>query len=109
MMDYGKNKGILGKANFLYRLLVNFKLIIPLIKDYFTGRYRKIPLLSIIGILSTILYVVNPFDIIPDYLIGIGQIDDAAVLALCLFLLEKDLAEYRKWKTIESSQRKMND
>lgn len=109
MMDYGKNKGISGKTGFLYRLLVNFKLIIPLIKDYFTGRYRKIPFLSIIGILFTILYVVNPFDIIPDYLIGIGQIDDAAVLALCLFLLEKDLAEYRKWKTSESSQREKND
>lgn len=103
-MDQGKNKGALGKTGFLYRLLVNLKLIIPLIKDYFTGKYRKTPFLSIVGILFTILYVINPFDIIPDYLIGIGQIDDAAVLAICLFLLEKDLAEYRKWKIGEASQ-----
>lgn len=103
-MDYGKNKGILGKTGFLYRFLANLKLIIPLIKDYCTGKYRKVPILSIVGIFFTIIYIINPLDLIPDYLIGIGQIDDAAVLALCLFLLEKDLSEYRKWKASEPSQ-----
>jgi len=103
-MEYHKNKGILGKRGFLYGLLVNLKLIVPLIKDYVTGKYRQTPFLSIVGILFTLLYVINPFDIIPDYLIGIGQIDDAAVLGICLFLLEKDLAKYRKWKTGEESQ-----
>jgi uncharacterized membrane protein YkvA (DUF1232 family) len=103
-MVIGNNKGVFWKGSFLYRLLVNFKLIVPLIKDYCTGKYRKIPILSIVAILLTILYLINPFDIIPDYLIGIGQIDDVAVLALCLFLLEKDLSEYRKWKAGESSQ-----
>jgi uncharacterized membrane protein YkvA (DUF1232 family) len=103
-MDYNKNKGIMGKGGFLYRILANLKLIFPLIKDYYTGKYRKIPFLSILGIFLTILYVINPFDLIPDYLVGIGQIDDGAVIAPCLFLVDKDLEAYRKWKMSEVSQ-----
>ncbi|MDD2389610.1 MAG: DUF1232 domain-containing protein [Desulfobacterales bacterium] len=78
--------------------LDKLKLIIPLIKDYCTGKYRKIPFLSILGIFLAILYIINPLDLIPDYLLGIGQIDDAAVMALCLFLLDRDLEEYKEWK-----------
>jgi len=99
-----RTTGTLGKAGLLYRLLFNLKLIIPLIRDYWTGKYRKIPLLSIIGILFAAVYLINPFDLIPDYLLGIGQIDDVLVLALCLFLLEKDLQDYERWKISQSSQ-----
>jgi len=99
-----RTTGTLGKAGLLYRLLLNLKLIIPMIRDYWTGKYRKIPLLSIIGISFTAFYLINPFDLIPDYLLGIGQIDDVLVLALCLFLLEKDLQDYERWKISQKSQ-----
>jgi len=64
----------------------------------------KIPLLSIIGIFFTAFYLINPSDLIPDYLLGIGQIDDVMVLALCLFLLEKDLRDYKRWRMSQTSQ-----
>lgn len=98
-----RTTGPLGKAGLLYRLLINLKLIVPLVRDYWTGKYRKIPLLSIIGILFTAFYLINPLDLIPDYLLGIGQIDDVLVLALCVFLLEKDLQDYKRWKISQSS------
>jgi uncharacterized membrane protein YkvA (DUF1232 family) len=102
----GKTGGTLGKTGLLFRLLANLKLIFPLLKDYWRGEYRKIPLLTIIGILFTAFYLINPLDLIPDYLLGIGQIDDALILALCLFLLEKDLQDYRQWKIGQSSSGK---
>ena len=44
----------------------------------------------------------SPIDLIPDYIIGIGQIDDAAVVGFCLYLLRKDLRKYKEWmETIE--------
>ena len=104
-MDYSK----MGKTGLLFRLLADLKLIVPLIKDYCRGKYRKIPTLSIVGIFFTILYLINPFDLIPDYLLGIGQIDDAVVLAICLFLVERDLQEYGRWKAGQSSQQERNE
>ena len=45
-----------------------------------------------------LLYVLNPFDLMPDVLPFIGAVDDAAVLGACLMLLERDLRQYRIWK-----------
>jgi hypothetical protein len=39
-------------------------------------------MLKIISIIFAILYAIWPFDLIPNYLIGIGWIDDIMVLAL---------------------------
>jgi uncharacterized membrane protein YkvA (DUF1232 family) len=43
-------------------------------------------------------YLVSPIDIIPDYIIGLGQIDDVVILGLSLYFLEKDLLKYKEWK-----------
>ena len=88
----------INKYNILYRIFQDFKLLISLIKDYWAGEYRKIPYWSIAVILFTCLYIINPFDLIPDYILGIGQIDDVLILILCLYLIEKDLHKYQEWK-----------
>jgi len=35
---------------------------------------------------------------LPDYVIGLVQIDDAAILGLSLYFLEKELRNYKEWK-----------
>ena len=49
-------------------------------------------------IVAALLYLVNPKDIIPDKYIGVGLIDDAAVIAACIALTKGDLAAYDAWK-----------
>ena len=43
-------------------------------------------------------YVLNPFDLVPDFIPLVGQIDDAAVVAACLLMVRQDLHRYKKWK-----------
>lgn len=54
---------------------------------------------SILVFSTEIIYILSPIDIIPDFTLGIGQIDDAVVLLLCLNFMEKDLYKYKEWKT----------
>ena len=96
----GKN---IIRYNIFFRLLEDFKLLVLLIKDYWSGEYRKIPYWSFAVILFIILYVISPFDLVPDYILGIGQIDDILILILCLYLLEKDLHKYQEWKMNNTS------
>jgi uncharacterized membrane protein YkvA (DUF1232 family) len=95
------NKNII-RFGFLSRLLQDFKLLFPLIRDYFKGTYRAVSLKSIIIFLAGLIYIISPFDFIPDYIPGLGQIDDVAILAFCLYLLEKDLLKYKKWRQEKS-------
>ena len=72
--------------------------MISLLKDYIQKDYTDAPKKSLIFIVAALLYLVNPKDIIPDKYIGIGLLDDAAVVAACIALTKKDLDAYDAWK-----------
>ena len=76
----------------------DLKLLFELVNDYRKGEYREIPWTSIAAIIGALLYVFNPFDFIPDFIPVFGLMDDAAVVALCLKIIDGDLQSYKKWK-----------
>lgn len=86
------------KVGLFARLYRNLKLIFPLIKDYWKGSYRDISIKSIVIFLAGLAYIISPIDLIPDYIIGLGQLDDIAIMGLSLHYLEKDLLKYKEWK-----------
>jgi uncharacterized membrane protein YkvA (DUF1232 family) len=86
------------RIGLLARLFQDLKLLLPLIKDYWKGTYRDVSAKSMIIFVAGLAYLLSPIDLIPDYIIGLGQIDDVAILGLSLYFLEKDLQKYKKWK-----------
>lgn len=90
--DKFKTSGPLG------RYIEDAKLLFSLIKDYANGSYRAVPWYSIAAIVAALLYVLNPFDILPDILPLLGLMDDAFVIAKCLSMVESDLHTYKEWK-----------
>jgi uncharacterized membrane protein YkvA (DUF1232 family) len=86
-------------AGLLGGLFFDVELLISLIQDYDSGKYQEIPWESVAGILTALLYVISPVDLIPDFIPLIGTLDDAVVVAVCLKLVKKDLDAYTFWKT----------
>ncbi|MBL8063533.1 MAG: DUF1232 domain-containing protein [Anaerolineales bacterium] len=82
----------------LARFIEDGKLLIAIVKDYWAGAYRQVPYGAIASMVFTLIYVLNPFDIMPDVLPIIGQLDDVAVMGACLILVEQDLHKYKDWK-----------
>jgi uncharacterized membrane protein YkvA (DUF1232 family) len=82
----------------LARFIEDGKLLIAIVKDYWAGAYRQVPYGVIASSVFTLLYVFNPFDLMPDMLPVIGQLDDVAVMGACLILVEQDLHKYKDWK-----------
>ncbi|MCD4777300.1 MAG: DUF1232 domain-containing protein [Candidatus Aegiribacteria sp.] len=82
----------------LKRFIDDVKLMISLVKDYANGNYRSIPYWTIAAVVAALIYVINPVDLIPDFIPVIGFVDDAAVVSVCLLLVEQDLVKYREWK-----------
>jgi uncharacterized membrane protein YkvA (DUF1232 family) len=82
----------------LQRFIVDGQLLIAMVKDYWARRYRKVPMGVIGAAVFTLLYVFNPLDMMPDVIPLVGQIDDAAIVAACLMLIERDLHAYQAWR-----------
>ena len=91
-----KNKVI--DSILLKRFSEDVKILIAMIKDYWNDVYREIPWWVIASVVFALLYVLNPIDLIPDVIPILGLTDDAAVLALCLAMTEKDILKYQNWK-----------
>ena len=82
----------------LQRLLEDGRLLLELVRDAQEGRYRAVPVWTLSAAGFALLYVLNPFDLVPDALPLLGLLDDAAVVSACLSLVEQDLRDYRAWR-----------
>ncbi|TQD34871.1 YkvA family protein [Haloflavibacter putidus] len=77
------------------------KLMLKMLKDYKKGIYHNVPWFTIASIVVALLYVLNPFDIVPDFIPGIGYVDDLGVFTIALRFVETDLHRYLDWKLEE--------
>ena len=68
-----------------------------MVKDYASGKYREVPEKSILAATVALLYILNPLDLIPDLVPGLGLVDDAAVLTMVVKAIQSDVQNYRSW------------
>jgi uncharacterized membrane protein YkvA (DUF1232 family) len=76
----------------------DFLNLIQMLRAYFRGDYKKLPWTTIISALAAVLYFLNPFDVIPDFILGFGMLDDATVIAFCLRSIKQDLDKFTAQK-----------
>lgn len=72
--------------------------MLRLLRAYAAGRYRDVPWSSLLSIIAVVVYFVMPADMIPDFLLGWGFIDDAALLAWILGSVRSDLDRFLDWE-----------
>lgn len=78
--------------------LSNVPVLISMVRSYATGEYPDLPIGTVIAAVSALLYLLSPFDLIPDAIPVVGYADDAAVICACLNLIQSDLNEYKGWR-----------
>ncbi len=86
------NKGTLGEA------WEKLQLLVDLVKAYSKGDYRHVTKSTIITVIAAILYFVSPIDFVPDFIAGLGILDDAAVIGFTLKKVSAELDDFKKWK-----------
>ena len=79
-------------------ILSMLPVMISMLRSYFKKEYKDIPIGTMIALISALLYWVTPIDVLPDALPVVGYVDDAAVIAACLKLINDDLKDYTEWK-----------
>ncbi|MDQ3486416.1 MAG: DUF1232 domain-containing protein [Acidobacteriota bacterium] len=78
--------------------------LLRLLRAYASGQYRNVPAKSLVLIVAGILYFVMPIDLIPDFVVGIGFLDDAAVLAWVMSSVRTVVTDFEKWEASRPPQ-----
>lgn len=79
--------------------LSNIPVLASMVRSYACKDYPNIPLGTMVAIISALIYFLSPIDLIPDAIPGVGYVDDAAVIAACLAMVQSDIAEYKTWQS----------
>lgn len=88
-----KQRGSLGSIRSDLPLLIRF------VRAYVRGDYRRIPWKAILLATGALAYFVMPADLIPDFIVGTGFLDDAAVIAYVIKTLRDDLKRFEEWES----------
>lgn len=86
------------KVSRLGKFKQQINLLFSMLKDYKNKKHTSVPWLSIAAITFALLYLLNPLDLVPDFIPLIGYIDDASVIGITLKLISEDIEAYQKWK-----------
>ena len=73
-----------------------------MLRSWINGDYKNISAKSIIAVVAALIYFVNPFDLIPDFIPVIGQIDDILILGYLIKIVNKEIERFMTWEENQS-------
>ncbi len=76
----------------------NFFVFGRLIKASASGAYKSLPLKSVVSIVASTLYFLNPADIIPDIIPMSGLLDDFTIIAWTYNSLKVEIDKFHEWE-----------
>ncbi len=69
-----------------------------LLRAWARREYMTVPWRTLVAVTAALIYFLNPFDLIPDFLPTLGLVDDATLVALVVASISEDLARFREWE-----------
>lgn len=72
--------------------------ITRLLTAWAQGRYRVVPMRTLVALLGALLYFLMPLDAVPDFILALGMLDDAAIIARVIQIFRDDLKAFRQWE-----------
>ena len=87
-----------AQGNRLGKLKDDLRLLQALCLAYWRGEYRAISGKALVSVVAGLMYFLSPVDAIPDFIPVFGMLDDIAVLAWLMKVLDDELGAFRLWR-----------
>lgn len=86
-----------------YGLFKKRHIILPMFREVFAGTY-KMPVMTTLLFIASFFYILSPIDIIPDWILVLGWIDDLLLFSYATKFLDKELGRYQQYKNALSGK-----
>ncbi len=90
------NKGNVKDAFGIY--YEDLKALIRMARLWVSRRYTQVSKQTILYTIVAVVYFLTPTDFVPDFILGLGFVDDLAVLTWVLGLIKSDLEAFKQWE-----------
>jgi uncharacterized membrane protein YkvA (DUF1232 family) len=70
-----------------------------MIRAWSRGEYKALPWTTIVMGLAAAFYFLDPLDLVPDFIPGVGYLDDAVVLGFVVRSIQTDLGKFLNWES----------
>lgn len=91
-----------AKGGLLKGLGEDLELFQALCVAWWKGEYRHVAKSALVAVVAALLYFVAPLDAIPDWIPGLGFLDDLAILGWVMRTWAGELEAFRQWKDQQS-------
>jgi len=82
----------------LQKVREDLECLFRMVGAWVKGDFKRVPLQAIVVAISALVYFINPFDLVHDYLPALGYLDDVTIIAFVVSSLRKELDEFRIWE-----------
>lgn len=72
-----------------------------MLKAWYAREYTDISAKNVLSLVASAIYIVNPIDLIPDFIPFIGRLDDKLVIAFFIKRLNNEIQKYMAWEDLQ--------
>lgn len=76
--------------------------LMRLIRSYVSGQYRQVSTKTVLIGLATVLYLLLPIDLVPDFIPVLGLMDDLSLITWFIKAFQQELVKFQQWESTQA-------
>lgn len=90
-------------SNRFFELQNQYSTMLRLLRAWYAREYTDLSPQAVVGLVASAIYVVNPIDLIPDFIPIIGRLDDKIVLGYFVRKFNNEIQKFMAWEDLQSA------
>lgn len=95
----GRKLAATGGVRSLEPVVEELRTMLELLRAWAGGTYTGVASANLLLIVGAVVYFLMPADLVPDFILGLGFVDDVAVITRVVGAVREELARFRASQT----------